>query len=166
MGGFGQSSYGSAKAGPDRASPSAWRWRGPGSTSPRTACWSIGNRFPGGKIVNVRAGDSLDDLCRVCKNVRSHTVIAADSQGTALRVVCDYCGSQHNYRGGEAGESRSNARPEISERPHIALVTERERRFPMADGILPGGSAIDLEMMLRRIIREETGLTPGSVRSG
>jgi hypothetical protein len=117
-------------------------------------------RLPGGEIVNVRAGDSLDDLCRVCKTVRGHTVIAADSKGAALRVICDYCGSQHNYRGGEVREGRPNTRPEISERPHIALLTERERRFPMAEGASPGGSALDLEMMLRRIIREETGLTP------
>jgi len=87
-------------------------------------------------------------------------VIAADAYGAALRVICDYCGSQHNYRGREAGESRANARPEISEQPPPTLITERERRFPMADGTSPGGSAIDLEMMLRRIIREETGLTP------
>jgi hypothetical protein len=110
--------------------------------------------------VNVRAGDSLDDLCRVCKNVRRHTVIAADSRGGALRVICDYCGSQHNYRGGEGGESRSNTPPENLDRPHIALVTERERIFPMAEGTSQGSSAIDLEMMLRRIIREESGLTP------
>jgi hypothetical protein len=109
--------------------------------------------------VNVRAGDSLDDLCRVCKTVRRHTVIAADPQGAALRVICDYCGSQHNYRGGEREESRSNTPPEISERQNIAMVTERERIFPMAEGTSHGGSAIDLEMMLRRIIREETGLT-------
>jgi hypothetical protein len=110
--------------------------------------------------VNVRAGDSLDDLCRVCKTVRRHTVIAADTTGAALRVICDYCGSQHNYRGGEGGESRSNTPAEIRDQPQIALVTERERRFPMAEGTAQGGSAIDLEMMLRRIIREETGLTP------
>lgn len=114
-------------------------------------------------MVNVRAGDSLDDLCRVCKIVRGHTVIAADSEGAALRVICDYCGSQHSYRGGEARESRSNTRPEISGTPPVALVSERERRFPMADGTSQGGSALDLEMMLRRIIREETGLTPVSI---
>jgi hypothetical protein len=31
--------------------------------------------------VPVRAGDSLDDVCRVCKTVRGHTVIAADAEG-------------------------------------------------------------------------------------
>ena len=30
----------------------------------------------------------------------------------------------------------------------------------MTDGSIPGGGQPDLEMMLRRIIREETGLTP------
>jgi hypothetical protein len=113
--------------------------------------------------MSVGAGDSLDDLCRVCKTVRGHTVIVADSKGAALRVICDYCGSQHNYRGGEAGERRSDTRSEVSERPAIALVTERERIFPMADSASQGGSALDLEMMLRRIIREETGLTPALI---
>jgi hypothetical protein len=117
-------------------------------------------RQPEGGQVPVRAGDSLDDLCRVCKTVRGHTVIAADPQGAALRVICDYCGSQHNYRGGEVRESSSNPRSEGSARPQIPLVTERERRFPVADIGSQGGSAADLELMLRRIIREETGLTP------
>jgi len=110
--------------------------------------------------VNFRAGDSLEDLCRVCKSVRRHTVIVADPNGAALRVICDYCGSQHNYRGGEAGANRSSARLEISEPPDIAPVTEREREFPMVEDASQGGSGLDLEMMLRRIIREETGLTP------
>jgi len=108
----------------------------------------------------VRAGDALEDLCRVCKAVRGHTVIAADSAGAPLRVICGYCGSQHNFRGGDAAENRSNPRPESSVQRHIELVAERERRFPMTDGSIPGGGQPDLEMMLRRIIREETGLTP------
>ncbi len=106
------------------------------------------------------AGDSLDDLCRVCKAVRSHTVIAADPQGCALRVICDYCGSQHNYRGGEARESVSRSQSEVKVRPLIPLVTERERRFPVGDIETQDGTAPDLEILLRRIIREEIGLTP------
>jgi hypothetical protein len=43
-----------------------------------------------------KAGDALEDLCRACKTLRGHTVIAADAQGGVLRVICDYCGSQHN----------------------------------------------------------------------
>jgi hypothetical protein len=107
-----------------------------------------------------RAGDSLDDLCRVCKTVRGHTVVVADAQGTALRVICDYCGSQHNYRGGEASETVSRPHSEAKARPQIPLVTERERRFPVGDVRFQDGAALDLELLLRRIIREETGLTP------
>jgi hypothetical protein len=106
-----------------------------------------------------KAGDSLDDLCRVCKTVRGHTVIAADNQGAVLRVICDYCGSQHNYRGGDARES-SSKQPEPPARPQLPLVTERERRYPVAEIPVQGGSGLDLELILRRIIREETGLTP------
>ena len=110
-----------------------------------------------------RAGETVDDLCRVCKTVRDHTVIAVDAEGVPLRVVCGFCGSQHNYRGGPdelrgagaprpsgPGQRREGAQP-------FALVTDRERTFePMTND--PG--AADLEMMLRRIIREESGLTP------
>jgi len=40
-----------------------------------------------------RPGEPITDLCRACKAVRSHTVMAADAQGRAVRVVCDFCGS-------------------------------------------------------------------------
>jgi hypothetical protein len=40
------------------------------------------------------------------------------------------------------------------------LVTERERTASMASLQVHDGSSIDLELLLRRIIREETGLTP------
>ena len=106
------------------------------------------------------AGDSLEDLCRACKTVRAHTVIAADSEGRVLRVICDYCGSQHNYRGGEAGDSRAKLAITRPEKAPVQPVTERERRSPVANISAPEGSSIDLEMLLRRIIREETGLTP------
>jgi hypothetical protein len=95
--------------------------------------------------------------------MRDHTVIAVDGSGVPLRVVCGFCGSQHNYRGGPE-ESRAATTPRRSapgqRRPGaepFALVSDRERTFePMTSDT--GGA--DLEMMLRRIIREETGLTP------
>jgi hypothetical protein len=108
----------------------------------------------------LRAGDLLQDLCRVCKTVRNHTVVVTDSAGAVLRVICDYCGSQHNFRG---GESRQSAAKETADRPPraaVPLVTERERTFPAAQIASSEGNAMDLEMLLRRIIREETGLTP------
>ena len=106
-----------------------------------------------------RAGDSLEDVCRVCKADRMHTVIAADADGAPLRVSCGYCGSEHNYRGGartavseptaapRAGAPRSSAARPL--RDPFPLVSDRERI-----------SDVDIELLLRRVIREETGLTP------
>ena len=107
-----------------------------------------------------RAGDSLEDLCRSCKSVRSHTVIVADSGGAILRVICDYCGSQHNFRGGEGREDSAKPVLEHASKAAIPLVTEREKTFPVENFAALESDAMDLEILLRRIIREETGLTP------
>src|SRR5213079_1935075 len=107
-----------------------------------------------------RAGDSLEDLCRPCKAVRGHTVIVADPEGRALRVICDYCGSQHNYRGARIQESGSKPPPGQPRAAPDYPVTERERRFPVVNVSDQDENSMDLEMLLRRIIREETGLTP------
>jgi hypothetical protein len=96
-----------------------------------------------------RAGQSIDDLCRACKATRVHTVIAVDAQGRAARVMCDFCRSEHNYRGG--GEA--SARPPAAAPP---LVRERERTEPRMS---PAEDADDLERRLRRILRQELGLT-------
>jgi hypothetical protein len=116
-----------------------------------------------------RAGQSVDDLCRVCKIERVHTVIAADAEGHPIRVACGYCGSEHNYRGvrqqPSASASGSASRPttagviaianaSATEADPFPIVTERERIAP------PVTDSADIEMLLRRIIREETGLTP------
>jgi len=108
-----------------------------------------------------RAGDSLADTCRVCKTSRLHRVIVADPSGRALRVICGYCGSQHNYRGGESAEPAARPRrPELPEEHPAVLVAEQERRYPVSHVNPTEGTALELELMLRRIIREETGLTP------
>ena len=109
---------------------------------------------------SYRAGESLEDFCRACKTDRMHTVIAADPAGTPLRVVCGFCGSEHNYRGGpKVGvadrEPRAAAPPRPSRDP-FPIISERERTAPLMTDL---GNA-DLEMLLRRIIREETGITP------
>ena len=111
-----------------------------------------------------RAGDRIDDLCRACKIVRVHSVMAAGPDGTPIRVVCDYCGSLHNYRrGGPASRSPAAAAGPAEPRPGprtFPLVSERERSEPAMTGIGDTGSGADLELLLRRIIREEAGLTP------
>ncbi|HEY6552166.1 MAG TPA: hypothetical protein VI669_02370, partial [Vicinamibacteria bacterium] len=97
------------------------------------------------------------------KAVRDHTVIAVDGEGVPLRVVCGFCDSQHNYRGGGEEPPRPRApRPagpgqrRTSGGAPFALVAERERTFET----MTNDAGADLEMMLRRIIREESGLTP------
>jgi hypothetical protein len=132
-------------------------------------------------VKTFRAGSAVEDYCRACKTDRMHTVIAADAAGQPLRVACGYCRSEHNYRGGPRVEptgpaaavrdARETARdtPRAAPAPAIArparsapssgepfpIVTERERSAPpMAE------TARDLEMLLRRVIREETGITP------
>ena len=123
--------------------------------------------------VHYRAGMPVDDLCRACRELRRHTVIAADSDGSILRVVCDFCGSQHNFRGGTARWTPAAARGEgmsspsaaaeapgsgalYSQKNALPLVSEAERRFPRMEN----EAGVDIEMVLRRIIREEAGLTP------
>ena len=127
-----------------------------------------------------RAGESIEDFCRVCKTDRLHTVIVVDNGGVPLRVTCGYCESQHNYRGGPRVEpqsgsvSRSSAtsgasgshsptgaapsRQGQAQRDLFPIVSERER---MAAPVTPSDTNTgDLELLLRRIIREEAGITP------
>jgi len=108
------------------------------------------------------AGGPVDDVCRACKALRRHTVIVVDGQGQPLRVSCDHCGSQHNYRGGgEPAGSRvagTSAAPRLGPAgaAPLPLVGERERSQPP----VTLDETPDLELLLRRIVREEAGLTP------
>jgi hypothetical protein len=118
-----------------------------------------------------RAGSAIEDYCRACKADRMHTVIAADAAGVPLRVTCGFCRSEHAYRGGPrqtvSGEPPVRPTPErppstapaTARDPRTAfpLVSERERRSPAI--MLPEDPTADLELLLRRIIREESGLT-------
>jgi hypothetical protein len=132
-----------------------------------------------------RAGESIEDFCRVCKTDRMHTVVAADGDGRPIRVDCGYCHSEHNYRGGarigaapgsggpespphgygsppkqrEGGRTAAHQspRPRMSpDRQAFPIVSERERTGPP---MTPDREA-DLELLLRRVIREEAGITP------
>jgi hypothetical protein len=124
-------------------------------------------------VRTARAGSAIEDYCRACKADRMHTVIAADAAGIPLRVQCGFCRSEHNYRGGPRteltggstppGPSRaSTSAPPSREGPKpsgaggFPLVSDRERSAPP---VMTDGSATDLELLLRRIIREETGIT-------
>ena len=115
-----------------------------------------------------RAGDSVEDFCRACKTDRMHTVIVTDPESRPLRVVCGYCDSEHNFRGGPrigadevpacAGAPATAGRAQRVEREAFPIVSERERSGPAMNLQSPEGE-VDLEMLLRRIIREESGIT-------
>ena len=120
-----------------------------------------------------RAGESIEDFCRACKTDRMHTVVAADGDGRPIRVDCGYCHSEHNYRGG----GRIGASSGVPEKPAphhtepsepvarrsaagakagaFPIVSERERTGPP---MTPDRDA-DLELLLRRVIREEAGIS-------
>jgi hypothetical protein len=101
-----------------------------------------------------------------------HTVVAADPNGVPIRVACGYCSSEHNYRGGPrmdvrpaaaagaapAREARSaSPRAARADREPFPIVSERERTAPL---MAVSSDHADIEMLLRRIIREEGGITP------
>ncbi len=109
-----------------------------------------------------RAGETIQDLCRACKATRDHTVMAAGPEGDVLRVVCGFCGSQHRYRGGGDAAPAGHQEPARHRAPQPAagqafpLVSERERTGAVMSASENGQ---DLELMLRRVLREELGLT-------
>jgi hypothetical protein len=92
-----------------------------------------------------------------------HTVVAVDDAGRPLRVECGYCRSDHQYRGGprlttaSAAPSRPREPQRGGEREPFPVVSSRERSAP---AIMLPETNVDLELLLRRIIREETGITP------
>jgi len=132
-----------------------------------------------------RAGASVEDYCRACKTDRMHTIVVVDGQAQPLRVSCGYCNSEHNYRGGpridpspgggqgssstgtatrDADATMPDARGPVIPRRlagssgvPIPTVTDRERSA--APVMLPNQTE-DLEVLLRRIIREEAGVSP------
>src|SRR5688500_4525610 len=114
-----------------------------------------------------RAGETIEDFCRACKIDRLHAVVACDATGHPVRVVCSYCRSEHNYRGGPrmdvAGAQPAprtvpaRSQPAVTSAAALDIVSDRERTQPPMP--LDSGS-VDLEMLLRRVIREEAGISP------
>ena len=127
-----------------------------------------------------RAGQSIQDQCRQCHEDRTHTIVVVDAQSRPIRVRCDYCGSEHNFRGGPRGATApaergpshraagggGNREPAGGGRaqPPEPLVSPREGRYPLEPGAdaAPHGqepgdqmSGIDIETLLRKVIREE-----------
>jgi hypothetical protein len=122
---------------------------------------------------SVRAGQSVEDYCRACHVDRIHTIVVVDGDGQPLRVTCDFCRSEHNFRGGArmavgggtaapAGAPVTRAARAVAAgpaaSPALPLVSERE----ISEPVMSDTSGVNLEALIRRIIREETGLTPAA----
>lgn len=115
-----------------------------------------------------RAGESIEDHCRACKTDRLHAIIAVDADGWPIRVQCGFCRSDHNYRGGPrvSTEPVRLSRPETADAPSrshpsrapFPIVSDRETTT--SETSMMSGNATDLEELLRRVIREEAGVTP------
>ena len=111
----------------------------------------------------LRVGHTIEDWCRPCKSFRAHAVAVVGSDGNAERVTCDTCGSLHNYRG-QAPRQTGKRFLEPSLAP---AISERKDPTPMSElddvnqSSLTGGEE-SLESLLRRVIREEAGLTPAA----
>jgi hypothetical protein len=109
-----------------------------------------------------------------------HTVVVVNETGTPIRVDCGFCHSEHNYRGGPridpsgdqrgaevaprgGGPSRSRVASGSSGHTAFPIVSERERIAPpmtRPTSSSDGATVDDFELILRRIIREEAGITP------
>lgn len=111
-----------------------------------------------------RAGEAIEDRCLACKLDRIHTVIVAGADGQPLRTQCDYCGSQHHYRGLVTPGSRGGSTPARAAAPAdrlaLPLVADAECVTALQEEPDMPLSAADLERLLRRIVREEAGVTP------
>ena len=113
-----------------------------------------------------RAGESIEDYCRACQTDRIHTVVVVDADGWPIRVSCGFCRSEHNYRGGPrvetapphgAGIDTSTRAQAAPARAPFPIVSDRERTG--ADMSLSSEAVSGLEGLLRRVIREEAGVT-------
>jgi hypothetical protein len=108
---------------------------------------------------HYRAGQSVEDHCRQCHEDRTHTVIVVDAHAQPLRVACDYCRSEHNYRGGpRSGPTRSAVA--AGAKQFSAPAAKADHSVQPQERPMPQTVDSDLEATIRRIIREETGLTP------
>ena len=108
---------------------------------------------------SYRAGQSVEDYCRQCKEDRIHTVIVVDGHGQPLRVTCDFCRSEHNFRGGPRNSPRATESTESSDFKRPAREAPSRPVTSLQPSVMTPIDN-DLEATIRRIIREETGLTP------
>lgn len=62
-----------------------------------------------GIVQKLRPGDDVDAKCGKCQDVRTHAIIALDTQGQIERVQCRTCGGSHKYRNPVAKRATSSS---------------------------------------------------------
>jgi RNase P subunit RPR2 len=50
------------------------------------------------RIKRLRPGDDTETYCGRCKAERMHQVVALNTDGTPVTVICRTCGGQHRFR--------------------------------------------------------------------
>jgi hypothetical protein len=106
-----------------------------------------------------RIGKSVEDFCRPCESIRAHTITLLDADSRPARVICDTCGSQHHYRGVAIPASAPASAPERIEKERSRPSMPDSPPHNPSSQTSPG----DLETLLRRILREETGWAPTAI---
>ena len=119
-----------------------------------------------------RAGETLEDFCRACKTDRMHTVVAADTAGSCSRRAGIAAANTTiaAARVEAAGVRKwTDLPPAPAGCPPIVTVCRSSSaadREPFPSSANGKGRAQDrfraddLEALLRRIIREESGISP------
>jgi hypothetical protein len=91
---------------------------------------------------------------------RRHTVEAVAPDSGVVRVRCDTCGSLHNFRHGGSRAAASAGEPAERARGG-AIPIEPVLAWAAGEEVDVDGETF--ERVLRRVIREETGLTPVAI---
>jgi hypothetical protein len=110
---------------------------------------------------SFRVGKTIEDYCRPCKSIRAHTITLLDADSRPSRVLCDTCKSDHHYRGASAPTPVTvpeRATNDAQDERSRSSMSDRSQEDPPTLG-----SSTDLESLLRRILREETGWAPTNI---
>ncbi len=89
---------------------------------------------------------------------RRHTVEAVAPDTGVVRVRCDTCGSLHNFRAGGGRSPAHTGRPTDATGRVDVVAVEAVLEWAPGEEVDVDGETF--ERVLRRVIREETGLTP------
>jgi hypothetical protein len=81
-----------------------------------------------------RLGDMVDDYCTCCHLIMNHYVVSI-VQGEIVKVRCQTCQHEQNYRHGKEGKKKKNTRQALfdqvaSSLPGFSLSADEEGKSP------------------------------------